>query len=95
MKILFVIDEIGFADHISISYLSAIAKERGHLTYLCILKEHDLSTMIMKINPEIVAYSVNIIGYKNIIKQHKLAKKKNNFISIMGGPSHILSRNIF
>lgn len=86
MKILFVINEIGFADHIAIAYLSAIAKELGHLTYICILTDSDLSFMIKKIRPEVVAYSVNIVGYKNITKQHKFAKQNNDFISIMGGP---------
>ena len=42
MNILFVIHTLDYADHISISYLSAIAKELGHLTYLCILDKDDL-----------------------------------------------------
>ena len=86
MKILFVINEIGFADHVAIAYLSAIAKELGHSTHLCILSDSNLSFMIKKIKPEVVAYSANITGYENIVKQHKFAKKDNDFISIMGGP---------
>ena len=86
MKILFVINEIEFADHIAISYLSAIAKELDHSTYICILTDNNLINKIKEIKPDVVAYSVNITGYKNIIKQHKIAKQKFNFISIMGGP---------
>ncbi len=86
MKILFVISEIGFADHIAIAYLSAIAKELGHFTYICILTDNDLSSMIKEIGPEVVAYSTNITGYEDIVKQHNFAKQNNDFISIMGGP---------
>ena len=95
MKVLFVIDSIDFADHIAISYLSAIAKQLNHTTYICILKDKSLLSMINKVKPEVVAYSVNIMGYKNIIKQHKLAKKKYNFISIMGGPQATFSPETF
>jgi len=86
MKILFVINEILFADHVAISYLSAIAKELNHTTYLCILTDDDLINKVKEIKPDVVAYSVNIVSFKNTIKQHKIAKQKFNFISIMGGP---------
>ena len=42
MKILFVIKEIEYADHVAIAYLSAIAKEDNHETFLCIMDEENL-----------------------------------------------------
>ena len=69
MKILFVIKEIDFADHIAIPYLSAVAKKLGHSTYLCILDNDSLLSVVKNINPDIIAYSVNIVSYEEIIKK--------------------------
>ena len=95
MKILFVIHQLDYADHIAIAYLSAIAKQLNHLTFFCNTDKDDLDASIGKINPEIVAYSVNIFGYKKIIEANKNAKKHRNFISIMGGPHPTYSPETF
>lgn len=95
MKILFVIYQLDFADHIAISYLSAIAKQLGHTTYFCTLDKDNLISKIKEINPEVVAYSVNIMGYEQIIEKHKEAKRIHKFISIMGGPQATFSPETF
>lgn len=95
MKILFVIHDLDFADHIALSYLSAIAKQLDHSTYFCLLGRDDLLTAVQKIKPDIVAYSVNILGYRRIIETHRQAKKIHNFISIMGGPHPTFSPETF
>lgn len=86
MKVLFVIHQLDFADHIAIAYLSAIAKQRGHFTYFCCLKDGDLVLAVKDIRPDVVAYSVNIVGFAGILEAHKQAVKVLKFISIMGGP---------
>lgn len=86
MKVLFVIHQLDFADHMAVAYLSAIAKEQGHTTYFCCLKDSDLVLAVKQIRPDVVAYSVNIVGFTGILEAHKRAAKAHKFISIMGGP---------
>jgi len=95
MNILFVTHEIGHADCIAIGYLSAIAKEGGHKTFFCTLHSCDFVETVVDIQPDVVAYSVNIVGYDNIVKANKAAKKRCNFVSIMGGPQATFSPDTF
>lgn len=87
MKVLFVIDKLDYSDHIAIAYLSAIAKESGHLTFFCELRSKELSAMVGEIKPDVVAYSVFYWdAYDNIVAAHREASRKHDFVSIMGGP---------
>ncbi len=86
MKILFCIYKLDFADHISLAYLSAIAKRRGCSTHLCILTEGSLSEKVKELKPDVVAYSTNIEGFDVMLAEHKKALKIQKFHSIMGGP---------
>ena len=95
MKILFVIHDLGFADHIAVPHLSSIARQRNHPTFFCSLDRHDLTATVDELKPDIVAYSVNIIGYRRTIEAHREATKVHNFISIMGGPHPTVSPETF
>lgn len=95
MKILFVISQLDYADHIAIAYLSAIAKQLNHSTYFCSLDNKDLIDTIKDIMPDVVAYSVNIMGFSKIVEEHKKAIKVHKFISIMGGPQATFSPETF
>lgn len=95
MKILFVIHDLGFADHIAIAHLSSIAKQLNHQTFFCSLDIHDFMAEVNEVRPDVIAYSVNVIGYKRIVKAHKEATKIHNFISIMGGPHATISPETF
>lgn len=95
MKILFVIHSLDFADHIALAYLSGIAKSLRHSTYFCTLDKDDLAAVVGKVKPDVVGYSVNILGYSQIIEAHKQARKVHNFISIMGGPHPTFSPETF
>ncbi len=95
MEVLFVIYQVDFADHISLAYLSAVAKELGHSTHLCVLKEDDLTEKIRDLKPDVVAYSTNIYGFDKMLVAHRKAKKAHNFVSIMGGPHVTVFPEIF
>lgn len=95
MKILFVTNTLGFTENIGIGFLSAIAKQRGHVTFYCSLDMNNLSDVIQKIQPDIVGYSVNVCDFTNVIREHKKAKEKFHFISIMGGPHPTVSPDSF
>ena len=86
MKILFVIHDLDFADHLAVAYLSAIAKQLNHTTFFCSLDRNDLITSVDEVRPDIIGYSVNVIGYQKTLEAHKEATKIHDFISIMGGP---------
>ena len=93
MKILFCIFELTYDDHISIAYLSAIAKKQGHSTYFCVLS--DFETKLKEIHPDLVAYSLNIYGFKEILEQHKKFSEIYKFKSIGGGPQATMSPELF
>ena len=95
MKILFVIQQLDFADHIALSYLSAIAKQQNHSTYFCSLRSQNLNEIINDVKPNIIAYSANILGFKELVKANEEAKKIHKFISIMGGPQPTFSPETF
>jgi len=100
MKILFAIHDLSYADHVAVAYLSSIAKQLGHTTYFCTLTKEpfcnlDLLTTVSELKPDIVAYSINIIGFQKAVELNKEAKKIHNFISILGGPQATFSPNTF
>jgi len=95
MKILFVVHDLDFADHIAIAHLSSIAKQLNHSTFFCTLNRDDLSAVVEKVKPDVVAYSVNVIGYQRTIQAHKKVVKIHNFVSIMGGPQATFSPETF
>lgn len=86
MNILFCISQIDYADHIALAYLSAVAKARGHETFLCILSRDDLSQRIAETGADVVAYATNIQGFDEMVAAHKRARARRPFVSIMGGP---------
>lgn len=95
MKILFVTHDLGFADPIAIGYLSPIAKELGHQTFFCSLDISDFMATVDEIKPDVIAYSVNIIGFKKTVEANQNAKEVHNFTSIMGGPHPTFSPETF
>jgi len=95
MKVLFAIHQLSFADHIAIAYLSAIAKQLGHSTYLCIFESCDFVEEVIRIKPDVVAYSANIMGFEQAVENNKRAKQRHKFISIMGGPQATFSPETF
>jgi len=95
VNILFVVYRLGYADHIAIAYLSAVAKKLGHNTYFCSLKEHNLHRKIKETNPDIIAYSISSTGFDDLIKLHHQVKQKYRFTSIAGGPQATVASETF
>ncbi len=93
MNILFTIPELGFADHISIAHLSAMAKQLHHKTYFCLLDK--LPMTVEEVKPGVVAYSANIMGFKSVVEANARVRRKREFISIMGGAHPTFSPETF
>lgn len=86
MKVLFVITQLDYADHLAVAFLSAIAKEQGWQTALCVLANDDFDDALDRFKPRVVAYSANVIGFEQIRSVHAAARKKHDFTAILGGP---------
>jgi len=86
MRVLFVVHQLGFADHVSIAYLSAIAKARGHATTFHNLQNGPLAEAVEAQHPDIVAFSANVVGFQALCEEHRRASRQHPYISIMGGP---------
>lgn len=95
MNILFVIKKIEFGDYISISYLSSIAKIRGHNVDICILDNNNIFNMVNDFEPDIIAYSANILGYDEMVEVNAELKNNHEFISIMGGAQPTFEPDLF
>lgn len=95
MKVLFVISQLDFADHIAIPYLSAVAKLHGWTTGLCVLASDDLGQILSQFLPEVVAYSANVVGFEDLCTANRKAKLQHDFISILGGPQATFSPETF
>lgn len=87
MKILFVANNIGFIDPIGMMLVSALAKKRGHETFLGVLSRENVLEKARQIKPDMVAYSVTTGEQDNCLKFNQAIKKEfPNIFSIMGGP---------
>ena len=95
MKVLFVTHDLGFADPLAIGYLSAIAKELGHQTFFSSLDTSDFLEAVEKIEPDVIGYSVNVIGFEKTVEANRKAAEAHNFVSIMGGPHPTFSPETF
>jgi radical SAM superfamily enzyme YgiQ (UPF0313 family) len=87
VKILFVYKHVEYIDPMGIMLLSALAKEKGHETYLNLLSDGNLQDMLREINPEVVAYSAKSGEHKYYLAANQVVKNYSNQIfTIMGGP---------
>jgi anaerobic magnesium-protoporphyrin IX monomethyl ester cyclase len=95
VKVLFVIAQLDYADHIAVPFLSAIAKKRGWQTSLCVLDADDFQKNLEQLRPEVVAYSANVIGFQTMRSAHAAARARCRFTSILGGPQATFSPETF
>lgn len=87
MKILFVYKQVEYIDPMGIMLLSALAKEKGHETYLNVLSDGNLQDTLKRVTPDMVAYSAKTGEHKYYLAANQIVKDYNKDIfSIMGGP---------
>lgn len=86
MKILFVANHIAFIEPLGMMTISALAKKRGHQTFLGILSREDVVQRAREIQPEMVCYSVTTGEEESYLKfNQKLKAEMPNIFSLMGG----------
>lgn len=87
MKILFVYKQVEYIDPMGIMLLSALAKQKGHETYVNILSNNNLLDTLKEVNPHIVAYSAKTGEHKYYLAANQVVKDySKNIFTIMGGP---------
>jgi anaerobic magnesium-protoporphyrin IX monomethyl ester cyclase len=100
MKVLFVVHGLDYADHIAISYLSAMAKKLNHETYFCTLEkerfcQNDLLSMVAQVRPDVVAYSLTVVGFQSAVALNRHARQIHPFTAILGGAHATYSPETF
>ena len=87
MKILFIIKDIEYIDPMGIMLLSALAKEGGHTTELCVLTGGNLEESIKKFKPDLTAFSAKTGEHKYYIAANDAVKRIDpNIYTVIGGP---------
>ncbi len=87
MKILFVTQCLDFQSPLGLMQISAVAKQKGHQSYLAVLSKENLLDKIQEIEPQIVAYSSTTGEHKNYTEiNKKVIEKYPEIITTIGGP---------
>ncbi|MGN7612770.1 B12-binding domain-containing radical SAM protein [Magnetococcales bacterium HHB-1] len=89
-KILFVIADSFFSEPLGVMALSASCKQKGHQTYLTILRKHDFEKALTRFQPDVIAYSVMTSNAGLFHQADEIAKvwikqQKASTIRVMGG----------
>jgi radical SAM superfamily enzyme YgiQ (UPF0313 family) len=86
-KILFVERDVEYIDPMNVMLLSALARQRGHATFLSVLSEDDLEEELRRIRPDVVAFSAKTGEHTTYIRANETVKRFSPRIAtIMGGP---------
>jgi radical SAM superfamily enzyme YgiQ (UPF0313 family) len=87
MKILFVERDVEYIDPMNVMLLSALARQRGHQTYLTILSDDDLDAELTRIRPDVVAFSAKTGEHSTYFRANDLVKAHSKqIVTVMGGP---------
>ncbi len=88
MKILFIVDRLGFLDHLTIPVVSAAIKKNGHSVRLSTYSNNKKRCIqdLLEYKPDIVAYSIRSEEAKQYLHINKTLKSHANFFSVFGGP---------
>src|SRR5262249_28670718 len=87
MKILFVERDVEYIDPMNIQLLSALAKRRGHSTFLAVLSDDDLASDLARIKPDVVAFSAKTGEHTTYFEAARAVKRyASSIVTVMGGP---------
>src|SRR5437879_8369294 len=71
----------------NVQLLSALAKQRGHSTFLTILSHDDLDDDLRRINPDVVAFSAKTGEHTTYFDANRRVKAyASSIFTVMGGP---------
>jgi anaerobic magnesium-protoporphyrin IX monomethyl ester cyclase len=87
MKVLFVERDVEYIDPMNVMLLSALARQRGHATFLSIMSADDLEADLRRIRPDVVAFSAKTGEHTTYIRANAVVKGyRPEIFTIMGGP---------
>ena len=86
-KVLFVERDVEYIDPMNVMLLSALARQRGHATFLSILSQDDLEEDLRRIKPDVVAFSAKTGEHTTYFEANRVVKRyAPGITTIMGGP---------
>ena len=87
MKILFVERDVEYIDPMNVELLSALARRRGHATFLTVLAHDDLEDELRRVKPDLVAFSAKTGEHTTYFRANETVKQYSRSIAtVMGGP---------
>src|SRR2546428_4814872 len=87
MKVLFVERDVEYIDPMNIQLLSALAKQRGHSSFLTVLSDDDLVSDVKRISPDVVAFSAKTGEDATYFQAAETVKRHGpSIVTVMGGP---------
>ena len=87
MKILFIFKSENFLAPVGLCMVSAVARQEGHEVYLCEMNSENPLQRIVKLKPDLIAYSSSTGEAKHYIALNQRIKKEfPEIFTIMGGP---------
>jgi radical SAM superfamily enzyme YgiQ (UPF0313 family) len=87
MKVLFVERDVEYIDPMNVMLLSALARQRGHATFLSVLSQDDLDEELRRIKPDVVAFSAKTGEHTTYFAANEAVKRySRSILTIMGGP---------
>lgn len=88
MRIMFVIRDMSFIEHLGVMHLSSIAKELGHETSLSVINEHDISGILESGLPDLLAFSIMSVDASIFRDLARVIKVKYPKLFIISGGPH-------
>jgi anaerobic magnesium-protoporphyrin IX monomethyl ester cyclase len=86
-KVLFVERDVEYIDPMNVMLLSALARQRGHATFLSVLSQDDLEEDLRRIKPDVVAFSAKTGEHTTYFEANRVVKRyAPSITTIMGGP---------
>jgi radical SAM superfamily enzyme YgiQ (UPF0313 family) len=87
MKVLFVERDVEYIDPMNVMLLSALARQRGHQTFLTILSDDDFEAELTRIRPDVVAFSAKTGEHSTYLRANDRVKAHSKrIVTVMGGP---------
>lgn len=95
MKIMFVIRDMSFIEHLGVMYLSSVSRDLGHETSLVVINEHDLFVALESGLPDLLALSIMSVDatfFKDLAGM--IREKYPKLFLVAGGPHCTFNREI-
>lgn len=85
MRVMFIVNNLGVVEPFGPMILSAILRQRGHVTTLGILQKEDVMEKIFSWKPDILAYSMMTVDMEDMKVFNDSLREKAKIFTLLGG----------